>query len=62
MPKAPDDLDRPLALMLLEIGGAEIRERNRRGIALPHVPGEEQDRVSPLRNSRSVFWNVTSMA
>jgi len=29
MPKAPDDLDRPLAFMLLEIGGAGIGERHR---------------------------------
>jgi len=43
MPKAPDDLDRPLALVLFEVGGAEIRERHRRGVALLHVPGEEQD-------------------
>ena len=49
MAEAPDDLDRPLALVVLEVGGAEIREGDRRGIALPHVPGEEQDRVSPLR-------------
>jgi len=41
MPKAPDDLDRPLALVLFEVGGAEIREGDRRGVALLHVPGEE---------------------
>ena len=62
MPEALDDLDRSLALVMIQVGGAEIREGDRRGVALLHVPGEEQDRVSPLRNSRSVFWNVMSMA
>ena len=38
MPEAPDDLDRPLALVVFEVGGAEIREGDRRGVALLHVP------------------------
>jgi hypothetical protein len=39
MAEAPDDLDRPLDLVVFEVGGAEIREGKRRGVGLPYVGG-----------------------